>query len=107
LVYDWLFIQFLFNQGILNIVARLIFGFLADRRYLTPVNLNTLCAILATLSLWSYSYLNTFYGQIGFAIAFATGIGKIKYFVAILFLYQLKFKYLNFIVIIFKPEQTA
>ena len=62
-------------KGIVNIPARLIFGFLADKRSLSPVNLNTLCVVLATATLWSYAFLTTFYTQIGFAVAFAIGIG--------------------------------
>lgn len=61
--------------GIVNIPARLVFGALADK--LSPVHLNSMCAVLATVSLWIYPPLNTFILQCVFAVIFATGICKL------------------------------
>jgi hypothetical protein len=58
--------------GILNIPARLGFGFLADK--VSPTNMNSLCAVIASLSLWFYGPLVTFFAQCGFAVAYAIGI---------------------------------
>jgi predicted MFS family arabinose efflux permease len=61
--------------GIVNIPARLGFGFLADRKILSAVNLNFLCIIIATIPVWLYGLMNTFALQIVFAVFFAIGIG--------------------------------
>jgi hypothetical protein len=53
----------------------LAFGALADKRMLSPINLNTLAALIGAISLWSFSFLNTFWSQCIFAVLFATGIG--------------------------------
>ncbi len=58
--------------GILNIPGRLVFGFLADK--MSPTNLNSACALLASLSLWFYAPLTTFVTQCVFGAVFAIGI---------------------------------
>jgi predicted MFS family arabinose efflux permease len=58
--------------GIVNIPARLLFGTLADK--VSPTNLNSLCAILASLALWFYAPLTTFATQCVFSVVFAIGI---------------------------------
>ncbi len=64
--------------GILNIPFRLIFGWVADRRFITPLNLNTLCVITATVPFFFYKEVlsNYEWGQYTFACVFAIGIGK-------------------------------
>ncbi|RMZ94913.1 monocarboxylate transporter 2-like, partial [Brachionus plicatilis] len=64
--------------GLVNIPSRLGFGFLADIRFISPINLNTMCVILACGSLWSYFLLNTYALQLLFAVLFGTGIGGIN-----------------------------
>ena len=43
--------------GIVNIPCRILFGFLADKRYLSPINLNTLSVGIATVPLYIYIFL--------------------------------------------------
>ena len=59
--------------GIINIPARLVFGVLADK--VSPTNLNTMCALIATAALWIYAPLTTFTSQCVFSVLFAIGIG--------------------------------
>lgn len=67
--------------GIVNIPARMIYGFIADRRYIAPINLNTFSVLVATVPLFFYFTLQkTFITQIIFSIAFAIGIGKNTFF---------------------------
>lgn len=61
--------------GIINIPSRLGFGFLADMRYLSPLNLNTLSALIGAISLWLFPFFNDFITQAAFGILFAIGIG--------------------------------
>lgn len=61
--------------GIFNIPSRLLFGVLADKRYLSPINLNTLSAAIGAISLWLFPFFNKFWNQAIFAALFATGIG--------------------------------
>lgn len=61
----------------------MIYGFIADKRYITAINLNTFSVLLATLSLMFYFALQyTLATHAVFSIVFAIGIGKIerKYF---------------------------
>lgn len=60
--------------GIINIPARLTFGFLADSGKVTAVNLNTSCIIVAILAMTCYGFLNTFILQCIFSVVFAIGI---------------------------------
>jgi predicted MFS family arabinose efflux permease len=64
--------------GILQIPFRLIFGWVADRRFISPLNLNTLCVIIATVPFFFYKevFSNDEWGQYTFAVAFAIGCGK-------------------------------
>lgn len=63
--------------GIVNIPARMLYGFIADRRIILPINLNTFSVIVGTLPLFFYFKLQAaFWSQIFFAVAFAIGIGK-------------------------------
>lgn len=43
--------------GIVNIPFRIAFGFIADRRYLSPINLNTISVGLSTIALYIYVVL--------------------------------------------------
>jgi cyanate permease len=62
--------------GIVNIPARMIYGFIADRRYVSPINLNTFSVIVATIPLFLYSQLQKHYwSQMLFSIFFAIGMG--------------------------------
>ncbi len=66
--------------GIVNIPARLTFGFLADSGKISAVNLNTLCIMVAVLAIGCYGFLKTFVLQCVFSVVFAIGIGK-KFFI--------------------------
>ena len=68
--------------GILNVPFRLFFGFVADRRYLTPLNLNTLCVFIATVPFFIYKEIlsHSVWGQYVFASAFAIGSGMKIFF---------------------------
>ena len=65
--YAWLFSII----GIVNIPFRITFGFLADRKYVSAVTMNTICFFVATLCLFSYYFLNKFWMQAVFAVLFA------------------------------------
>ncbi len=64
--------------GLLNIPFRLIFGWVADRRIITPLNLNTLCVTFSTVPFFLYKDFLSHYvwGQYVFAVIFAIGCGK-------------------------------
>ena len=62
-------------QGIVNIPARLTFGFLADSGKITAVNLNTLCIMVAIIAMGCYGFLKDFVTQCIFSVVFAIGIG--------------------------------
>ncbi len=68
--------------GAVNIPSRVIFGFLADARYLTPITLNTLAAFLGALPLILYDcYLQqSFWTQCIFAVLYAISTCKYMYF---------------------------
>lgn len=67
--------------GIVNIPARLAYGFLADRRFISPVNLNSIAALIATIPLYFYFKLQvTFIFQVLFSIFFAIGTGNFSEF---------------------------
>lgn len=62
--------------GIVNIPARMAYGFVADRRFIAPINLNTFSVVLGTLPLFFYFKLQVaFWSQILFSVLFAIGIG--------------------------------
>jgi len=61
--------------GIVNIPARMAYGFIADRRIILPINLNTFSVIIGTVPLFLYFKLSeAYWSQVIFAVAFATGI---------------------------------
>lgn len=61
--------------GIVNIPFRMLFGLVADKRYITPVNLNTLAVIICTVPLFFYELLqHSFWSQAVFSFFFAVGI---------------------------------
>ena len=63
--------------GIVNIPFRMLFGFLADRRFITPINLNTMAVFVATVPLFFYQFMQYNFGtQVVFVVLFAIGIGK-------------------------------
>jgi len=61
--------------GITNIPFRMAFGFIADRRIITPVNLNTLSVAVATVPFFFYELVlqHDIYRQAVFAFLFAVG----------------------------------
>jgi len=61
--------------GIVNIPFRMLFGFVADKRYISPVNLNTLSVATCTAPLFLYELLQgSFWTQAVFSFFFAVGI---------------------------------
>lgn len=63
--------------GIVNIPARMLYGFVADRRFVSAINLNTFAVVLGTVPLFIFTLLvKTYWSQVVFAIVFAIGIGK-------------------------------
>lgn len=62
--------------GILNIPFRLLYGIIADKRFMTPLNLNTLCVLVATVPFFFYDTVLQYsvWGQYLFAVLFAIGI---------------------------------
>ena len=63
--------------GIVNIPGRLVFGFLADRRYLSSINLNTIATGIIAIIVLIYFSFTSFGTQIFFAIIFAIGMAGI------------------------------
>jgi len=62
--------------GIVNIPTRMLFGFIADRRFISPINLNTFSISVSTIALFLYFKLQLVYwSQVIFAILLAIGIG--------------------------------
>ena len=62
--------------GIVNIPARMTFGFVADRRFISSINLNTASVFVATVPLFLFILMQHFYWSLVlFAIFFAVGIG--------------------------------
>lgn len=61
--------------GIVNIPARMTFGFVADKKIISAINLNTGSVLVATVPLFLYVVLQHFYwSQILFSVFFAIGI---------------------------------
>ena len=58
----------------------MLYGFIADRKIISAVNLNTFAVAVATVPLFLYPHVLclTYATQIVFAIFFAIGIGKNK-----------------------------
>ena len=55
----------------------MLFGFVADKRYISPVNLNTLSVATCTAPLFLYELLQgSFWTQAVFSFFFAVGIGN-------------------------------
>lgn len=67
--------------GIVNIPARMAYGFVADKRFILPINLNTFAVLIGTLPLYFYFYLQyAFWSQAVFAVLLAMGIGLYSHF---------------------------
>lgn len=64
--------------GIVNIPVRMLFGFIADRKIIAPINLNTFSVAVAIVPLFVYAALTTFTAQAGFSVTFAIGIAGIN-----------------------------
>lgn len=61
--------------GIVNIPARMLFGFIADRKIISAINLNTFSVLVSTVPLFLYIILqHAYWSQILFAVFFAFGI---------------------------------
>ena len=66
------------STGIVNIPARIFFGFVADRKIITAVNLNTMCVLIGSVPLFSMFILQkAYWSQLVFAVVFALGIGML------------------------------
>ena len=63
--------------GIVNIPVRMLFGLVADRKIIAPINLNTMSVMVATAPLFFYFALTTFSTQAIFSVMFAIGIAGI------------------------------
>lgn len=63
-------------KGIVNIPVRIFFGFIADRKVITAIDMNTACTLVASLTIFSYYLLTTFWMQACFAVFFAAAIGN-------------------------------
>lgn len=62
--------------GAVNIPTRMLFGFIADRRFIAPINLNTFSIAISTVALFLYFKLCVaFWSSVIFSILLATGIG--------------------------------
>lgn len=62
--------------GIVNIPMRLMFGAVADRRWVSSVNLNTFAVTIALASLVMFAHLTTYWGMLISGVIFAFGTGK-------------------------------
>lgn len=61
--------------GIVNIPARMLYGLIADRKYISAVNLNTFSVAVATVSLFLFPILqHEYWSLIVFSVIFAVGI---------------------------------
>lgn len=61
--------------GIVNIPARMLYGFIADRKFISAINLNTFSVMIATIPLFFYKAVQSYYwGQVLFSVLFAVGI---------------------------------
>ncbi len=65
--------------GAVNIPSRVLFGFLADARYITPITLNTFAVLLGAVPLLCYDYYLQyfFWSQCIFAVAYAISTCKL------------------------------
>ena len=64
--------------GIVNIPFRMMFGFIADRKIISAVNLNTICISIAFVGLlFCEVLLKAYWSCVLFSTLFAIGIGKI------------------------------
>ena len=65
--------------GAVNIPVRIIFGFVADQKIITAVNLNTGSVFVSTVPLFFYIIMQYFYwSQILFSVVFAIGIAGVN-----------------------------
>ena len=79
-IYDFSITIFIILLGIVNIPGRILFGMLADKKYLTPVMFNTVAVALGTFPLFLYDvYLqHHLWSQYIFATLYA--LSTCKYF---------------------------
>jgi hypothetical protein len=63
------------DLGGANIPARILFGIIADRKWITAFNINTICFALLAVINFFYFLLNSFFAQIFYAVVFAIGMG--------------------------------
>lgn len=64
----------------MNIPFRIILGFIADRKFISAVNLYLTAALIAAISLFVYPVLNTTPLLIGFSVLYAFGAGNLYLF---------------------------
>jgi len=57
--------------GIFNIPFRVMFGFLADRKFITAVDMNTACILIGSATMFSFFFLTQFWELVIFAVVFA------------------------------------
>jgi hypothetical protein len=67
---------FSYFKGIVNIPSRIIFGIIADRKWITAFNINTMCFALLAVINFFYFLLNSLGFQVFYAIVFAIGMGS-------------------------------
>jgi sugar phosphate permease len=60
--------------GIVNIPGRITFGFVADRKFIKAINMNTICISVATACLFVFYQLKSFWWQAGFAVLYGTAM---------------------------------
>ncbi|CAF0910909.1 unnamed protein product [Brachionus calyciflorus] len=61
--------------GIVNIPARMLYGLIADKRYVSPINLNTFSVAVATVPLIFFFVMkSSYWGLAVFSVLFAIGI---------------------------------
>lgn len=67
--------------GIVNIPFRMLFGFIADRRFVSAINLNTFSILIATVPLFFYEVLvQAYWSYVLFTVLFAIGMGNSIFF---------------------------
>ena len=62
-------------EGIINIPSRIIFGIVADRKWISAFNINTMCFALLAVINFFYFIFNSFSFHVFYAIVFAIGMG--------------------------------
>ncbi len=73
--------------GIVNIPFRMIFGFVADRKFISAINLNTISVLISTVPLFFIEvFIKAYWSYLIFVILFAIGMGKLRKNLALFFL---------------------